>query len=382
MKRPRSESPDLQPNNGKEIERKFLIKNFDRRVLDTAEFVHEIVQGFLITKDGLQVRTRILDDLDGMANQKGKGKLERDEAEEVISVNAAKMYLNCCKYIVKKTRYRLPHAPDAKIKWLIDVIYEPFALIVGECELDTKDTPVVVPPEIYECTDVTDSISNFTLALIGSYLTDVSEEEFTKILSQKIPIIALTGAPGAGKSETIKNLLKEPFKKDIMFMPEVATLLIAHARYSAPTSSSDPMINIFQRTVYEIQKALEFAFMIKAAHKGKRLVIADRGSRDGEVYCPNGTEQFNKLCHTDQENENNRYDAVYYLELPSEEVYNRIKSNNPARQENYELAKQLAIKTREAWNGHKNFHIIPDAHDWDTKYKKIREHVLSHMKKP
>jgi CYTH domain-containing protein len=97
-------------------------------------------------------------------------------------------------------------------------------------------------------------------------------------------------------------------------------------------------------------------------HPGQdKLVICDRGTMDGMAYA--GPELFAEILHdlglTTQAVRDGRYDGVLHMVTPAigaPDAY--TTANNLARRESVEEAAALDNKTRDAWVGHRNLHIV------------------------
>lgn len=120
---------------GREIERKFLIKNSSWR--DAADRGQRIRQGYLADAKRASVRVRAVGEEAAWLNIKSATlDVQRQEFEYGIPVADAEQMLAtlCERPLIEKTRYRLRHAGHV---WEIDVFEgENQGLIVAEIELD------------------------------------------------------------------------------------------------------------------------------------------------------------------------------------------------------------------------------------------------------
>lgn len=166
----------------------------------------------------------------------------------------------------------------------------------------------------------------------------------------RIPVIVLTGGPGSGKSTILKSLGD---RDDILCVPEAATFLISYAGIKAPDPGSKDLkhIEAFENAVFDIQVTLEEAAQHQARREGKRLIVVDRGTMDNLAFVPVGLDILS-LRGTTKEAEYSRYVAVIHVGLPSKKVYDAVKSNNPARSENFDTAMHIAKKLRSVWMDH------------------------------
>lgn len=369
---------DTKPNTtGYEIERRYLVESIDLKILEGAEKI-DIVQGYDPScKIADHTRVRIINGKKAILTCKtsiGKGNLTRKEQEASLSVKAARMLLDTqCPFILKKTRYRLLNREHI----VVDIFTEPFPMILVEIELKKETDRIRMPKAFKNPIEVTDILTNFTLAVISTHFANIPYSHFVDMITTKIPTIAFTGGPCSGKSTALKEL-KALYSKKIMTVNETATILIKDAGITPPENINDPMGTVFQKTVYKAQEAIEFAIRFQAAYKKKKLIIADRGTRDGRAYCAS-EEEFNGICHTTAEKEFHRYEAVFCLELPSREVYVDRCKNNPARLETYDQALERQKNTIAAWQGHPNFYFIPDKPTWDEKFNELHEKIKNFL---
>ena len=129
---------------GKEIERKFLVKNDDFK--KSAFKSSRIIQGYLSSVAERTVRIRIKDDeayitIKGLSNSSG---LTRFEWEKEIPLDEAKELIELCEPgIIDKTRY---YIKSAHFTFEIDEFYgENEGLVVTEIELQNEDDIFELP---------------------------------------------------------------------------------------------------------------------------------------------------------------------------------------------------------------------------------------------
>ncbi len=147
------------------------------------------------------------------------------------------------------------------------------------------------------------------------------------------------------------------------FVPEAATDLISgHQIHPSMFKGKNAMLD-FQRLVIEKQIQNEELVLraIKRANSltAKPVIIADRGIMDSLAYFRrSGLEDIKfkqlleKLGAGDlMYNLKARYGLVVFLEIPPREIYNRIKANNPARQEDFDSAWRTNELLKGAWTG-------------------------------
>ncbi len=133
---------------GKEIERKFLVKDQSFKPLATT--VDRIEQGYISLRPGGTVRVRIKNDRAFITVKGLNNGAVRDEWEYEISYSDALEMINRVTEgtVIKKCRYNVDYEGH---KWEIDVfegVYQ--GLILAEVELENEITSFAIPPFIGE----------------------------------------------------------------------------------------------------------------------------------------------------------------------------------------------------------------------------------------
>lgn len=189
--------------------------------------------------------------------------------------------------------------------------------------------------------------------------------------------IVLTGGPCSGKT-TVLCALRDGFGEKIIFVPEVATLLLAggfptpgkHLKWSEKWQAA------FQAAVLPLQEAIEDAHALMAAERGDRLMICDRGVLDGAAYTPGGVAEFCNRYAVDHTRALTRYEAVIHLEslaTTKPEMYG--KAGNDSRFEPLERAQELERATRAAWQDHPRHIVVDGRHGIEGKVSQVRAKV-------
>jgi adenylate cyclase len=345
-----------------EIERRFLLCGLPI-IPDDAEVI-KIKQGYFespVPHD--EVRIRIASNgTREMTAKIGIG-IERGEYNQRFNtLEVAEVFFSICAHKLEKTRHRING-------WEVDVFKKPLnGIVLAEKELTHICENLIMPEwiEAMEPLEVTDSLSNIHLARLASDLAggDVLALPFVHKMIRRIPIIAIDGPPCAGKS-TVIQAIKDKFP-DVHFVPEAATVIIAHL--GIYHSNQDQMLSIpRQRAIYRTQKIFEATSMHYALAMGKKAIVVDRGAVSAAAYMIGGTQQFEETFRTSLDRERKNYDAVIFLHLPPENVYDDKFGNNPARYETYEQAYATSCRLYEAWHKHSRFHEIFSYGDWQDK---------------
>jgi adenylate cyclase len=360
-----------------EIERRFLIKKMDPRVLEGITPLH-IRQGYI--DKGLRVRitqrwsyadpnsrTGSLPESGVLTLKSGKG-LSREENNEDINPAAAKLLLASTKYVIDKCRYALPDG------WEVDQ-YNPSSKLAGlwlaerEFSSEEEARALVLPAWLQDSVEVTDTVTNYQLARMAYFLDEPLERQDREeaLLSGPLPRIVLTGAPCSGKSSAIARLrVEEP---SLHCVPETATIVMGQVG-----ARPDMGTTAFQYCIRRVQASFEAAAVRQAAFDRKAAVVLDRGTLDSAAFI-GGLGAYEKLLNTVRDLEFNRYTQVIMLGLPPREVFEREKTNNPVRRETYEQAMTLQDSLLGVWTAHPNFTFIGDRDTWEEKYQAVRNAI-------
>jgi thymidylate kinase len=186
--------------------------------------------------------------------------------------------------------------------------------------------------------------------------------------------IALTGGPCGGKTTSIEKIEEEFSEKgyNILIVPEAATILINSG--IRPFGNNKLTMYDFQKYVMSLQMYLEDMAISCAKSSNKNtIILCDRGLMDDKAYVSD--EEFTRLLkevNLTTFDLMNRYDLVIHLKtaaLGKEEFY--TLSNNSARTETVEEAREKDFKTLNSWIGHDNLKIIGNKTDFNTKIQKV-----------
>lgn len=148
---------------GKEIERKFLVKNDSFKALAT--YSSEIIQGYLSTNPDMVVRIRIIEN-NAILTIKGRNHgIVRDEWEFEIPKEDAQEMLHAFKgKIIRKVRYYVP-ATDG-LQWEVDCFKDSLdGLIIAEIEIPSEHSEVELPSFVGE--EVTGNTAYYNSNLVA-----------------------------------------------------------------------------------------------------------------------------------------------------------------------------------------------------------------------
>jgi CYTH domain-containing protein/predicted ATPase len=201
---------------------------------------------------------------------------------------------------------------------------------------------------------------------------------------KKIFKIVITGGPCAGKTTAMSWIINTFTKQGytVLIIPETATDLINSG--VAPWTCESALE--YQRVQVELQKTKENAYEYAAHHiKGdKVLIICDRGILDNKAYMkPNEFSTIMKEIGSNEVAERDSYDAVFHLVTAAdgaEEAY--TLSNNGARTESIEQARDVDKRLMNAWTGHPHYRIIDNSTDFPKKMNRLMGEITAVLGEP
>ncbi len=174
--------------------------------------------------------------------------------------------------------------------------------------------------------------------------------------------IALTGGPGAGKSEALE-FLRDRFEKRgyrVILLRETATEMILAGLIPSKTI---PVFS-FQSRLFELQLFREQLYEHAAMNMDDEniLLICDRGIMDGQVFLQKGEfEEIMRLHNTNKPFLLDRYDAIFHLQTAAALGQNYYSlENNQARSEDWKTALQQDEALYDSWADHP-FHFVVEA---------------------
>lgn len=199
--------------------------------------------------------------------------------------------------------------------------------------------------------------------------------------------LVLTGGPCAGKTTALARLEEDlqELGYHVVIVSESATELIK----GGIRPFGEDAINMvdFQKVIipYQLNKEASYDYAISLLKEDKEcVVIYDRGVMDNKAYITDSEfEQIIKPLQLGNLELLDRYDMVLHLVTAAcgkEEYY--TLENNEARSEGLEEAKQLDLKTREAWVGHEHLIVIDNTTDFEEKMQKVLDSVHKFLGNP
>lgn len=198
----------------------------------------------------------------------------------------------------------------------------------------------------------------------------------------QIPLIAVTGGPASGKTETLEKIARE-FGNSVQVAVELPTRMLE--AFPIPGREIDPtpeLMTLLQKGVIPSQLALEEWHKRAALEKGARLVICDRGLLDAAAYVPGGLSAFKKIVGLDISQIHSRYAKVIHLEslaTANPTLYEKVKGSNQSRYETLEQAIEREMATRKAWENHPNRSFIEGSKGIEHVTASVLEIVSSYL---
>lgn len=200
----------------------------------------------------------------------------------------------------------------------------------------------------------------------------------------EITRIVITGGPCAGKT-TGMSWIQNAFGSRgyrVLFVPETATELIGGG-VSPRTCGSNLDYQMCQMRL-QLEKEKVFLRAAETMKDEKILIVCDRGTMDNRAYMSEVEFQaMLKAMDLDTVTLRDGYDGVFHLVTAArgaEEFY--TLSNNKARSETPEQARELDDKLIAAWTGHPHLRVIGNDRDFDGKMKKLVAEIAALLGEP
>ena len=178
--------------------------------------------------------------------------------------------------------------------------------------------------------------------------------------------IVITGGPCGGKSTSLERIVKEMTAKGfrVFSVPEIPTLVVQAGGMILMSKFNMQERIRFQSLLIRFQMYAEDYFTrLAEMSKSPSIILCDRGACDPAAYV--SKEEFQAIM--DEEGwtwttlRDRRYDRVIHLvtaAIGAEDFY--TLSNNNARHEGIDLARELDHKTLNAWTGHPHITVCPN----------------------
>ncbi len=200
----------------------------------------------------------------------------------------------------------------------------------------------------------------------------------------KITKIVVTGGPCAGKTTGL-SWVQNAFTARgyrVLFVPETATELISNG--VAPWTCGSNLDYQKCQMLLQLEKEKIFRRAAETMDSGKMLIVCDRGMLDNRAYMSDM--EFRAALESlglDEVALRDDYDGVFHLVTAAkgaEQFY--TLSNNQARTETPEQARELDDKLIAAWTGHPHLRVIGNDRDFDGKMKKLVAEISALLGEP
>ena len=176
--------------------------------------------------------------------------------------------------------------------------------------------------------------------------------------------IVLSGGPCSGKTSAL-GTVKEYFEKKGLSVSTVSETATEMIREGLDPSGSDAVsfhAELIRRQILKEDSARECD-----------ILLCDRGAIDIKAYLtPIQFESVLKKAGYTEKELRERYYAVIHLvtaALGAEHAYSL--SNNEARSESLEYAREVDMNSRKAWAGQPNYFIIDNSTDFAGKTDRV-----------
>lgn len=204
------------------------------------------------------------------------------------------------------------------------------------------------------------------------------------IRNPQIPIILITGGPGAGKTES-KNTIVPALEKAgyaPIFISETATELITSGISADTVGNYEYQKEQLRRQIKKENEAFRKAEDLLKSHQ-KPVIICDRGILDGIAWSDE--KQFDELLESEclhRKELIDRYNAVFHMESAAcRSASDYDQSNNEARIATVEEACRLDHILAELYKPNTKWPFIASQKDPQAKMNKLAALVLQFLVK-
>jgi hypothetical protein len=173
--------------------------------------------------------------------------------------------------------------------------------------------------------------------------------------------IALIGGQGTGKS-TLMRVIKDVFEDEVCCVPEIACIL-RHEMGITPRGRD--AVYAFQDSIYQLQVRYEEVAERYAEQEDVPLIVSDRTRYDGIAYLEtddfgDAVEQFERICNIPKLTWFSSYDYLFFLQMPSQAVYEKRMEKRRYGHTPYDVAKRRSEILRRLWEAHPGFILPPE----------------------
>jgi len=182
-----------------------------------------------------------------------------------------------------------------------------------------------------------------------------------------VPLIALTGGPGGGKTALIEELSRDPvWRGRFAVLPEAIFLM--------RSMGISPREKLFQRVMVHLQMALEDGLARALGSYEPHVILCHRSSLDPLAYWLDRgwpEDEFFAFTETTCEEHYRRYAAVIHLVTAADGAVDHYKRYPDAhRSETPEQAIRIDRLLQQVWSDHPQYFLVDNAgRDWAMKSK-------------
>lgn len=200
-------------------------------------------------------------------------------------------------------------------------------------------------------------------------------------MADHITEIVLSGGPCSGKSTCLAAVsakLAEWGYRPLV-VPELPTTLMSGGLgdLGAIAGHDHEHFLEIEKRMLIMMRAIRLQYLALAqtfVQRGEKVVIIyDRAESDVAAYV--GPEAFARLCEEaglSADDVRDSYEAVIYLvtaAFGAEHAY--TTANNATRRETVEEAREVDLRTRAAWQGHRNLRVVDNSTDFQGKIARV-----------
>lgn len=190
--------------------------------------------------------------------------------------------------------------------------------------------------------------------------------------TDRLPRIALTGAPCTGKT-TALNMLKTRLGNQVRVVPEIASFVFDAELFPPPNESED---HRFVEAISSMRMALEDMADVQRTRRPElEAIIVDRAVHDAAAYLDGGIGELAGALNQQVSDLHRRYDLVLYFTVPARHILEFYWKTKSYRIDDIAIVDELDRRTRATWVGHRNIIEVPAAMMWEERCEIIERHV-------